>query len=29
MEEPGERRFQQLERTFDGFFAKVSYLFRV
>jgi hypothetical protein len=29
MEEPGQRRFQQLERTFDGFFAKVSYLFRV
>jgi len=29
MHEPGQQRFRQLERTVDGFFAKVSYLFRV
>ena len=29
MHEPGQRRFRQLERTIDGFFAKVSYVFRV
>jgi len=29
MDEPGERRFRELSRTADGFFAKVSYLFRI
>ncbi len=29
MEEPGERRFRELSRTLDGFFAKVSYRFRI
>jgi hypothetical protein len=29
LEEPGERRFRELSRTVDGFFAKISYLFRV
>ena len=29
LEEPGERRFRELSRTLDGFFAKVSYLFRI
>ena len=29
MEEPGDRRFRELSRTLDGFFAKVSYRFRV
>lgn len=29
MEEPGQRRFRELERAVDGFFMKVSYLFRV
>jgi hypothetical protein len=29
MEEPREFRFQELKRTRDGFFGKVSYLFRL
>ena len=29
LEEPEEFRFRNLERTSDGFFAKVSYLFRL
>jgi len=29
LEEPREFRFQNLQRTRDGFFAKVSYLFRL
>ncbi|MDX1741798.1 MAG: DUF5916 domain-containing protein, partial [Rhodothermales bacterium] len=29
LEEPGERRFRELSRTVDGFFAKISYLFRI
>ncbi len=29
MEEPEAFRFNQLERNRDGFFAKVSYLFRL
>lgn len=29
MEEVGQRRFQNLTRSVDGFFAKISYVFRV
>jgi hypothetical protein len=29
MEEPHEFRFQDMQRTSDGFFAKISYLFRM
>jgi hypothetical protein len=29
MDEPREFRFQDLKRTTDGFFGKVSYLFRL
>ena len=29
MEEAGQQRFRNFERSIDGFFAKVSYLFRV
>lgn len=29
MEEAGQQRFRELSRSVDGFFAKVSYLFRV
>ena len=29
MQEPDAFRFNELERTTDGFFAKISYLFRL
>jgi hypothetical protein len=29
LEEPREFRFQDLHRTRDGFFGKISYLFRL
>jgi len=29
LEEPREFRFQDLRRTRDGFFGKISYLFRL